>query len=52
MIVTEKYMVGREGIANKMIFQQIPKRSEEVTHTGSWEKKLIVLESWSVKSSP
>lgn len=52
MIVTEKYMVGKEGVANKMIFQQRPKRRDEVIHTGSWRKKLIILESCSAKSGP
>lgn len=50
MIVTEKYMLGREGLANKMIFQQRLKRNEGVYHGGSWGKKLIILESWSTKS--
>ena len=52
MIVPVKYTVGREGLADKMIFQQRLKRSEGTGRGESWGKKLIILESWSTKSGP
>lgn len=47
-----KYMLGRESLARKVIFQQRLKRSEGVSHGGRWGKKLIILGSWSTKSGP
>lgn len=35
MLVTESYTVGGEDLANKVIFQHIPKRSARVSHAGS-----------------
>lgn len=39
MIVTEKYTVGREGLANKVVFQQRLKRCDGMSHVGDWGKR-------------
>ena len=42
-------MVGKEGLANKVVFQQRPKRSDGMSHVGNWGKRCVILESWSAK---